>query len=268
MFTTFNNKQRFAYDPHNLLFQNLFINSTLSYRPAYHTTHYLNLAVQNYTVGDTIADLNPNYFSNSSTQFSYIKTQYRIDYNGVDNWNYPRKGLKLIATIDYLKGLSNNDYKVPLNFEVGYFYQWHQKYLAAVIFRGLVNFNNSQNYFLKSTMGYKSEVIRGYEYYVIDADKYIIGRLDLKYEALNKKIKNISIPILPEIPIWLYPKIFFDFGYAYNNKVSNFNKLSNTFLSSIGLGIDIITAYDLKLRIEFAYNHLQEKGVYLHSNSE
>jgi hypothetical protein len=70
------------------------------------------------------------------------------------------------------------------------------------------------------------------------------------------------------LPLWIYPKIFADVGYGVIGKDRYGNSLSNTLLYSVGIGLDIITAYDLKLRIEFALNHLGENGIYLHANSE
>jgi hypothetical protein len=121
---------------------------------------------------------------------------------------------------------------------------------------------------LQAALGYKSNSVRGYEYYVVEANHFAIGRVSLKYEALRRQFHQLPFRYLPELPLWLYPKIFVDAGYAVNNKPLLSNTLANTFLYSIGCGFDVITAYDLKLRIEFAYNHLGENGVYLHANSE
>jgi len=58
-------------------------------------------------------------------------------------------------------------------------------------------------------------------------------------------------------------------GYVKSNDLmGNDNFLANQLLYSAGVGLDIVTLYDIKIRLEFAYNHLSRNGLYLHLNSE
>ena len=43
--------------------------------------------------------------------------------------------------------------------------------------------------------------------------------------------------------------------------------LNNRLLYSGGFGIDILTLYDINLRIEYSFNQLGEKGLFLHNQS-
>lgn len=267
-YTTFENKLQFVHHDNDFLFSSGFINTTYTYRSAYRTRHIVNAGFYQYTIGDTINTLNPHFFNNNSLRLSYVDLSYRYEYNGVDNWNYPRKGLKMVATLSNRIGIEGMNYQAIGGLELGLFKQLHNRWYTSLVFRGKASLNQTQSYFLQAGMGYKSNSVRGYEYYVVDATKFGIGRISLKYEALRKRIHHLPFRYLPELPIWLYPKIFFDAGYAQNNFVVNQNGLANTLLYSVGFGIDIITAYDLKLRIEFALNHLGENGLYLHANSE
>jgi hypothetical protein len=56
-------------------------------------------------------------------------------------------------------------------------------------------------------------------------------------------------------------------GYAANKYPGN-SFLNDRLLYSAGLGVDIVTAYDLKIRLEYAWNHLGQNGLFLHLNSE
>jgi hypothetical protein len=109
--------------------------------------------------------------------------------------------------------------------------------------------------------------VRGYEYYVVDGAHFGILRLDLKREILNFTIKKIPLKYLPVIPIRVYPKLFADVGYVSNEYEGN-SFLNNRMLYSAGVGIDIFTAYDIKIRLEYAWNHLGQKDLFLHFNSE
>lgn len=267
-YSTFENKLQFIHQDNDFIFKSLFLNTSYIYRAAYHTRHIVSAGYNQYSIGDTINTLNTHFFENNSQRLSYIELNYRIEYNGVDNWNYPRKGLKMVATLSNRMGIEGMKYQAIGGVELGLFKQLHNRWYSSFIFRGKAGLPQEQCYFLQAAMGYKSNSIRGYEYYVIDATQFMIGRISLKYEAVRKRIQQLAFRYLPEIPIWIYPKVFFDAGYAKSNIGGYQNNLANTLLYSIGFGVDIITAYDLKLRIEFALNHLGENGLYLHANSE
>ena len=53
-------------------------------------------------------------------------------------------------------------------------------------------------------------------------------------------------------------------GYSYN-KEEFVSRLNNKFLGSAGVGIDIVTLYDVQVRIEYSINHLGQKGLFLHN---
>lgn len=267
-FATANNKLQFTRHNNDFLYHNFFANASWYYRAAYHSRHILTLGYNTYRVGDTIVQLNSDYFRNSSTKLSYLELAYRYEYNGVDNWNYPRRGLKIVASAVSRWGIEGMNYQGLAGIELGLFTRLKKRWLGSFVFRGRTTFTEQQPYFLQAALGYKSNYVRGYEYYVVEANHFAIGRLSLKYEAMRKRFHHLPFRYLPELPVWVYPKVFVDAGYAANNKLLKSNSLTNTLLYSFGLGLDIITAYDLKLRIEFAYNHLGENGLYLHANSE
>ena len=104
-YTTFDNKLQFVHHDNDFLFSSSFINTTYTYRSAYRTRHILSAGFNQYTISDTINTLNPHFFNNNSLRLSYLELSYRYEYNGVDNWNYPRKGLKMVATLSNRIGI-------------------------------------------------------------------------------------------------------------------------------------------------------------------
>lgn len=262
------NKLLFAHDTNRFLFQTRYANFSWIYRPGYAFRHLFGVGFMRMQIADTIRQLNPEYFYNGSNILAYGEMSYRMEYNGVDNWNYPRKGFKLITHAAVRRGWKGMHVQPLTAVEAGYFRRIGSRFLTSAIVRAQTNFGVYQPYFLSSGLGYKSNLVRGYEYYVVEADAFAIGRINLKYEWVRHRFKKTGIPYVPEIPLWIYPKVFFDVGYADYKRAANTNTFANRFLYSAGIGIDIITAYDLKLRIEFAWNHLGENGIYLHANSE
>ena len=101
---------------------------------------------------------------------------------------------------------------------------------------------------------------------MIDGSNYGLLRIDLKREIFNNTY-SLPVKYFTALPLRIYPKIFADAGYIDSPSPGN-SFLSKRLLYSVGVGIDIITLYDIKFRFEFAWNHLGQNGLYLHFNSE
>jgi outer membrane protein assembly factor BamA len=267
-YTSDSNKLLFARDNNGYISRQFDATATYVYRPAYRTRHVVQLGYHDYHIEDTVLQLNKDYFLDQSRKLQFFDLNYRYELNLVDNWNYPRKGFKMVTGATAYIGLQGMDFQAAANLELGYFRRFGDRWLGAFIFRGRASLNDHQPYPLQAALGYKTNYVRGYEYFVVDAYHFGIARCDIKYEALRRQFHKLPFRYLPELPLWLYPKIFFDLGYAANQQAVSSSFLANRWLYSYGFGLDIITAYDLKIRIEFAFNHLQQNGLYLHANSE
>jgi outer membrane protein assembly factor BamA len=237
-----------------------------SYRPAYASRHILQLNYRNLSVGDTILRLNPEYFAGGSTHASFAELFYRYEYNGVDNWNYSLSGYKLVANASIRKGIEGLRFQSFAMVEAGMFHQLAPKWFGSCIFRGRLMLPQDQPYFFRSGLGTQTDYVRGYEYFIIDGGHYGLVRFDLKRELFNS-IRYFNIRYFSAAPIRIYPKIFADAGYINSPSPGN-SFLSNRLLYSVGAGVDIVTIYDIKIRLEYTRNHLNQNGLYLHFNSE
>jgi len=238
-----------------------------TFRPAYASKHLLELRYRNILINDTLVQLNPDYFKNGAKEMQMLQLLYRFELNRVDNWNYPLTGTKVVNYITTRIGFKGFNYQVSDALELGVYKKLGKKWYTGNIFRGRLTTPEDQPYILRSALGTGSEYIRGYEYYVIDGSQYGLMRNTLKYEALNVTVRNIPIKYLSAIPLRIYPKVFVDAGYVTNKFPGN-SFLNDRLLYSYGVGIDLVSAYDFKLRVEYAWNHLGEKGLFLHINSE
>jgi outer membrane protein assembly factor BamA len=266
-FRTDSNKLEFARSQTYDVLRAFETNLTYTYRPAYATRHLFQVSYRNYRIADTIRDLNPNYFANGGTRADYVELFLRVDINKVDNWNYPLRGFKFIGSVTNRVGFSGLGWQSFANLETAYFQNPFGKWFWNVIFRGRLMLPERPPYAFLGGMGGQVDYMRGYEYYVIDGPQYGLFRFDFKNELVNYSIKGIPIRVLSVIPIRLYPKIFADIGTVRNPNPLN-SRLNNRFLYSYGVGVDLVTLYDLKLRFEYAFNHLSENDLFLHSKSE
>jgi hypothetical protein len=117
-------------------------------------------------------------------------------------------------------------------------------------------------------MGYDEMYMRGYEYYVIDGVaggfvKTTFLRQLAKFDIPLPRLKHQTINYLP---FRIYGKIYGDAGYVYNQQPGT-NFLTNRMLYSAGLGLDIVTVYDISIRLEWSFNQIGQNGIYLHRNN-
>jgi outer membrane protein assembly factor BamA len=236
------------------------------YRPAYASKHIFQVSYKNYRVSDTIVKLNTRYYAGNSNRARLLELYYRYEYNGVDNWNYSLKGYKLVVQAVVRKGIEGLNFQSFANVEAGLFRNPLPKWYVSAIFRGRLMYPQDQPYYFSGGLGTQTDYVRGYEYYVIDGSNYGVLRLDLKREVFNNTW-SIPVKYFTAIPLRVYPKIFADAGYITSPSPGN-SFLSNQVLYCVGVGLDVVTLYDIKIRFELAWNHLNQNGLYLHFNSE
>lgn len=236
------------------------------FRPGYPSHHIFSLTYKDYWVGDTVIKRNPNFFLNGSNHARLLELQYRFDYNNVDNWNYPLLGFKLVAYAVSRIGFQGLNSQNFVTVETGLFKDIAPNWYVSGVFRGRFVVPQKQPYFFEGGLGTQTDYVRGYEYYVIDGADYGVLRFDLKRQLFNKTYP-INIRYINNFPLRIYPKIFADVGYI-DSPVPGTSTLSNKLLYSVGIGCDVITLYEIKIRFEFAWNHLGQNGLYLHWNSE
>ena len=121
-------------------------------------------------------------------------------------------------------------------------------------------------YLTLNALGYE-DYLRGYEYYVINGNNYYLFSQLVRWNFIPKKI--LKLPFLPwekinKIHYCAYLGAFFDGGGIYGNeKITINNTMSDQFLYSYGLSLDLVTYYDKMIRIELATNKMKETGVFI-----
>jgi hypothetical protein len=94
-----------------------------------------------------------------------------------------------------------------------------------------------------------------------------IGKYTFSKKLFSFKLRvPIKNKLIPYIPFTFFAKSYADIGFAYSKKeyVANLN---NRFLYSGGMGIDLISLYDLQFSVEYSFNQLGEKGLFLHAKT-
>ncbi|MDH3711891.1 MAG: outer membrane protein assembly factor, partial [Cyclobacteriaceae bacterium] len=220
----------------------------------------------------TIALLNPHYLLDGRTLQRFFTLSYKFTRDYRDYVAYPLQGNFL--SVEMKKnglGLYNDLNRFTTRASYSQYVTLKNNFFLSSRLTGLASFPKRQAYFNTAAIGYRPDDIRGYDLYVVEAQNYILNKITFKklLFAKEQKIKSIPIPQFRTIPIAVYLKAFFDSGYIDNELSDPENEaLSNRYIFGGGLGLDIVTYYDLVLRLEYAFNDRGENGFFLNIRSD
>jgi outer membrane protein assembly factor BamA len=201
-------------------------------------------------------------------KMSIPEIMYRYRYNNTNDRNYPTDGWEIDSYLDHKGlGLVKDFDHWQLYLHLANYRTITPRLSASAHFRGRLFGPDKQPYFNYRAMGYENDYVRGFEYYIVDGSHYALLRTDLRYKLFAYNFKQNILPILKHVPIDFYPKIYGDAGYVWSNNFGN-SFLNNKKLFGYGLGMDIVFSYYVKLRLEYSFNSLKEKGLFLHLRNE
>lgn len=226
---------------------------------------WFTLSLTGINLSDSISYYNPDFLGNGITHIVYPEIKYKIRYDDVDNVIYPLKGHSYEGIISK-RGIqwSGGLNRIQLISNAYWYFPVGNEWFTAFRLGGGIQLPFAQPYFNTRAMGYGDAYLRGYEYYVIDGVAYFMAKAELK-----KKIFHFSIPTpftrsenYSSIPITFYAKVFSDIGGVFSRQKS---MLSDNFLWGNGVGLDIVTLYDISVSINFSLNNMGESGIYYHA---
>ncbi len=263
-YNTIDDKQVFLKDPNAYLRSFMNVYAGLSYRNAINTRHSFGMSYTAEEVKDTIVTLNPSYFKSGRKSISFPSFYYTINFANLDYIPYPTKGYAAKVSVQK-KGLSNSINLWGLN--VNGLGSWHlsPKYFFSAEVFGSIKLPFKQPWFNQKFLGYGETFMQGYEYYVIDGVAGGYLKATVSKRLLNF---NLGLPIklgrsAIKIPVQIIGKIYGNTGYVHNPLPGD-NGLSNKMLYSGGIGIDILTFYDITFKLEYTFNQIGQNGLFLH----
>ncbi len=240
-------------------------------RRGYFKRHLFSVQYTNVNINDSVitAKYNPNYFNVAKAAIGFVDFTYAFQDSNTDNVNYPLKG-KIISLGATKRGFGFTGGINALTLDASYrrFFTHTKQYYSAVEVISKVKLPFRQAYINQKALGYADLYLRGLENYVVDG----VAAAVAKY-TFSKKLVSFKIPVPFKIkkttyyiPFSFYGKTFVDGGFSYNRDEFD-TRLNNRFLYSGGVGLDILTLYDFNIRIEYSFNQLGEKGLFLHTRT-
>lgn len=239
---------------------------TIRKRIKFYDLHTLELKYNHSIVSDTIVKLNPNYFLANTKEQNYAQLQYSFSYDFRDLAAYPLRGKKYDISINKVGFLPADQVNFwEITGAMAHFFDLGSNFFLSTQLKGKISQNTNIPYANIRGLGYGNEMVRGYELNVLDGKSYFLNRNTLKFQLLNKIFKLPFLPIkqFNQIPIAIYPTIFYDFAYVHNDFSESENKLINKWISGGGLGFDVVTYYNLVCKFGFPVTNGNKIGLVL-----
>ena len=256
-------------DEENFVRKEIFGGIKYTQRRGFYNTSSFSVEYRYNQIEDTITKLNPEFFGagNSIQQLISIAWMFRRD----------RRDFKVYALKGYLFDfemvkngiglLENEPDLLYLSSTIKYFKPLSTKWYFASSIKGKLSGQSDAPYINQRGFGYGNDFIRGYEYYVVPGQNYVLTRNSIKFALVPTQILSLPFNVLEKfrtIPYAFYLNANFDMGYVRDRQFKQDNPLANKWQFGYGLGIDYVTYYSLVFRLEYSFNKFGENGFFLH----
>ncbi len=242
--------------PDNQIFESNEYNFSVgyNYRDGLYENHSVGIGYTSSRVSDTIIRLNKNYFAAGINKVNFGALSYSYNFSKVDYFAYPLLGSY------YRLGLRARFSKASINQWM--FYGFAGKYIklaknfyfSSQISGSAKLSETIESFYTQKTSSLEVANIRGLEEYLFFSTTDISLRNTLRYQFLNRKIKfPIRNPFFDKVPVKLFLRAYADGAYAHF-PFPNYSALNNKLLRTWGFGIDLVTLYDITLKMDFRFD--------------
>ena len=238
-----------------------------SYRKGSKERHSATILYNVDKVDTAIVNRNPNYFGKERSRASYVQLAYSFQYFNVDYIRYPLHGWYVDFQASQRFGNGLNAFSLGGKFlETWKLFKGTYFMIQAA---GSVRVPFKQPYYNSHLLGFGDISMRGLEYVVVDGVAGGSLKTTFRTKIFGFTFKNpIKSKNHDRIPFTVYAKTIGDIGYVYSRNKDNNSRLSNRLLRTGGFGLDVVTIYDIVLKLEFVYNQLGSSGLYYHSGTD
>jgi outer membrane protein assembly factor BamA len=256
------------------------VSFTYFYRKSFFETHSFQVGYRDSQINDTIAVLNKNYFGEDGTRLhlQYEFANYSFNSEHRDVIQYPLRGYQLSGYVQKTGlgvGSAVNLFEVSLSFAKHMVIR--KNLFLSNYTGGYLSTPTTQPYALYNGMGYRRQLVRGFETNVIETPWFALNKTTLKSRIFYKvwDLEGMPRDQLRYFPLSIYFKVYTDWGYAENFQYyANYQpqpintRLTDKVIGSWGSGFDFVTVYDIVIRTEFTFTNQHHSGFFLSLKKE
>ena len=238
-----------------------------SYRPDSRFRLQARVAYDYEKFDPQIIDLNHNMVGGGRTVAKFVDLNVAMQYYHVDFIPYPLRGW--YVDVYALKRMGKGVDMLQIGAKFLGTWEFLPKTYFAVQAAAIARTPSGQAYFNSRLLGYGDIRMQGLEYYVADGTMGGMLRGTVRHKVFEFHIRNLfKSKSHNDIPFKFYLKTFGNLGYAYNKFPGN-SIMNNKLLRTGGFGLDIVTIYDMALKLEFSFNQFEKGGMpYFHTHSD
>jgi outer membrane protein assembly factor BamA len=250
---------------------------TYTYRNSFYRHHRFGYNFRTTGITDSLARSNPNYLAPGTLNQTYDILSYEFIQDHRDVVAYPLTGHNFLFHLQKIGfGFTNDLEKLDIWTSYAQYLDLKNNfYLSNFLFAYWSN-KSDIPYFNYGAMGYNRIFVRGYEVNVIEGPWFALNKTTLKKKIFSRtySLPGGKFKEFKYLPLALYLKTYADFGYvqnydAYQEAIPKQNAaLSNKFIAGTGFGLDIVSSYDVVIRLEYTFNAEGNKGFFFHIKKE
>ena len=248
--------------------------STLTARPGLYNYSKVRLSAHHIQISDSLYNMTLDesiapFMPEGEQDIDFVSLYIEYKYDSRNNHAYPLQG-------NYFKGFVNKHGLGILSHDVDYFYygvdmhfyqQISERWYTAEMFKLVTSSSENIPYFFKKNLTSREDFLRGYDYYALRGDEMYYFRSNLKYNVIKPNVMKARKEKHKEskfrnVPYAFYINLIADAGYMKDHFYGDYNPHNNKFLYSWGLGVDVISYYDMVLRFEYVFTNINSHGFF------
>ena len=238
-------------------------------RPDIRNTQIFEIKYNQFEFTDSLLKINPLYTINGFSKVRYFSFYYQYKSDFRDFKAYPLNGYYFDVVLNK-SGFGLFKEKLDVFFVQSTFRKYWKlcnRFYFAYMLSAKFSSDSFQPYFIQEGLGYGRNFPRAYEYYVIDGQNYGLLKANFKFELFPEKVKKFGfVPSknFNTLHFAVYLNLFADLAYVQDDIFYKNNTLSNELLFGTGIGLDLVTYYDIVWRLEYSINKMHESGFFVH----
>jgi hypothetical protein len=266
-------KIAFYRNPENsVIYTRYYANMAMTYQPQLFSLHNIGFGYSKHQIDTSVSQrLNPNYFREGKNEQEYLWLSYNYSHDTRDIRPYPKHGHLLnIDAVKYGFSKKSDINALDVSARLAFYTPLSTKFNLETVVKGKAAvLRQTQPYSQQRALGFGSDFIRGYEYYIVDGYDYAYSKNSLRFEFINREysfakiLKWDMLKGFRSFPVKCYLTTNFDIGYVNAPQAFYQNKLPNRILYGGGIGLDVVLYYSMVWSFEYSWNHLGERGFFL-----
>ncbi len=259
-------------DDERVLLKRFRVGQEIKYRPTIHQFHSLSLEFHRNSVDTAVSEtLNPDYFLEGKNALKFFLLNYVFQYDKRVFNLYPEGGY-LLWINGKKEGLGIfGEYN---NLSISAAVENYLKVTKGIVFstrvKAKTNLIRKKVAYANNTgLGYGTNIIHGYELYVMDGTDYAFAKTAVRWNFYEKTFDLANKMPMRQFKLMsfkMYLRMNVQAGWVNEPTYKSDNIFNNRINVGYGPALDIVLYNTFLFQLEYSFNHLGEKGFYLHNS--